>query len=174
MIVPLHDGDPGDSYKPLLTAVLQLTEGPVLELGSGIWSTPLLAELCGEGRHFLSLETDAGWAFEAAKKAPTATIVRVPSWEQALTLLSYIEIKWSVAFIDLAPGHERRPVVEALRNRAHVLVVHDTEPDKSYAYKFEPEFWGDHFTHIVHDDRSTAWTTAVSNSMSLSALELSR
>lgn len=172
MIVPAHPGDPGDSYRPLLAAVVHGTTGPVLELGAGRWSTPLLAELCGPQRAFLSIETDATWAMAAALAAPSALVLRAATWDAALSWLDTIgPPQWGVVFVDLSPGHDRRRAVERLRARAQVVVVHDTEPDKYYAYHFDGEFWQG-FKHVLHDDRLPVWTTAASDELDLAFLEL--
>src|SRR4051812_1705868 len=45
------------THFPLLIKAVQMSEGPVLELGSGLFSTPLLHWMCFEGkRQLLTVE----------------------------------------------------------------------------------------------------------------------
>lgn len=48
-----------DTHIPILAAVVAMTDGPVLELGTGLNSTPLLSEMCFHmSRDLYSIETD--------------------------------------------------------------------------------------------------------------------
>ena len=47
------------SHLPILLRAMKATTGPVLELGAGIYSTPILHALCQiEGRKLVTYESD--------------------------------------------------------------------------------------------------------------------
>jgi hypothetical protein len=57
----MSSSDYGTHIAPLLTAVLA-TDGPVLELGCGDFSTPLLHAICAkQNRLLVSTDTDKAW-----------------------------------------------------------------------------------------------------------------
>ena len=50
------------SHLPSLFSCLLATNGPVLEVGAGDWSTPLLRQYCKTAeRKFVSIEEDPVW-----------------------------------------------------------------------------------------------------------------
>ena len=54
--------DPWQSHRPILEHYARKTDGPILELGIGDGSTPLLHEICKDKNRFLiSVENDPAW-----------------------------------------------------------------------------------------------------------------
>jgi hypothetical protein len=123
------------SHLPVLIKVISITDGPVLELGIGMFSTPYLHWACySKKRELVSYENEQGY------------IARFKSYENDYHKLIFtdnwdnikIDRPWDMAFID----HESRPnsrrSIEARRlaNFAKYVVLHDTEPsyDKEYKY----------------------------------------
>ena len=134
----------GTHMAPLLTVIAN-TDGPILEMGCGDYSTPLVHAVCSVSKRFvLTAETDIGW-MELFKDLKT-------DWHQFV----YVNIgtknknynpeawnligndhNWSVVFIDHAPKERRVVDIERLRLRTAIFVVHDTNPLKK-GYKYEP------------------------------------
>jgi len=126
----------------LLAGAVHLSRdmGPVLELGMGYYSTPLLHRLCGNDRHLVSADTNADWYGRFAGFAsPSHELHLVKSWPSWQVIESR---HWAVAFVDCQPGEGRAEVVRRLRPQARFVVVHDTETDYDTGadYKLEPVF----------------------------------
>ena len=116
------------SHIPLLVKVMEQSEGPVLELGAGLGSSPLLYWLCFDrGREFTSYESDADYA-EITKDYGTQ---RIDDWDKVP-----VE-KYGVVFIDSAPPERRH--IDAVRFKDHAdhIVIHDSQRhlDQYFHYK---------------------------------------
>lgn len=118
------------THVPLLASVVAVARpGPVLELGSGFYSTPVLAEMCrAMNRRFYSTDEKADWAYKHREIA--ADIEIVTDWTK------YRERKMpglAVIFVDNEPGWERVPNIEwAEAQEPEFVVVHDTlQPDSA-------------------------------------------
>ncbi len=113
----------------LIDAVLRTT-GPVLELGAGEFSTPILHELVAKrGRDLVTVEADDVWRgrFHAlADGHPSDTSPRRHVLAASLDeLAGRLPDRWSVVLIDQAPAADRGPAVERFAPRADWLVCHD-------------------------------------------------
>lgn len=116
------------SHVPFLAAAVARTTGPVLELGMGFWSTPLLHYLC-RGRRLVSVDREKEWADRFGRyQSPTHEIHVIREYEDTLAV-SLAEPKWGVIFLDCSPGECRGDMAVALKGRALYLVCHDTEAD---------------------------------------------
>lgn len=114
------------SHLPALLACVGSTHGPVLELGVGHFSTPILHALCGAlGRRLVSVEADAAWADQFEKlRGPMHDIIVNPEYDDVLR--EVVAWHWGVAFVDESPGGERRAKsVRALLPVCEFVVVHD-------------------------------------------------
>lgn len=142
------------SYMPLLIKAIQISEGPVLELGAGIFSTPLLHWLCAEKRRTLVTYEDNNDFFEFARqfRSRNHRILSVDDWDKI-----DIEKNWGVVLVDHVK--ERRAVdTLILKDCADYIILHDTNVPK---YKYE-EIWP-HFKYVYHWKFCTPWTSVVSN-----------
>src|SRR3990172_11772218 len=85
------------TYMPMLIKAVQLTRGPVLELGAGIFSTPLLHWLCAEERRpLVTCETDPQYYGFARKfRTNTHRAVLIANWNNIDT-----QTYWSVVLVD--------------------------------------------------------------------------
>ncbi|MGE0206433.1 MAG: hypothetical protein AB7R69_01140 [Candidatus Babeliales bacterium] len=140
----LGDGNYGTHMAPLMTVVAN-TKGPILELGSGDYSTPLLHAVCSVTKRFLlTTDTDKRWLslfIDLARDWHHFSYIPVfeddwaknpkPELWDAVGTDRY----WSVVFVDHRPGDRRRVDIERLRHNADIFVVHDTEEP---AYGYEP------------------------------------
>lgn len=154
--------DPFSTHQPLLVAALLKTQGPILEMGGGNYSTPLVSAFANvQRREAHTVETNAAM-HELLKRfsSPFHKIWQVNGYDFApdgrflpradTTRAQYIEIqarfladfcqerprRWSVVFIDQAPGYLRVPAIEHFADAADFIVTHDTE--MAEAYGFEP------------------------------------
>lgn len=114
------------SHVPILAAAVARTTGPVIECGTGWWSTPLLHLLC-KGRRLLSCETDKEWLQKFSHLGSDQHEIRhVTHWKNVSEIDSH---SWSVAFVDGSPGEERIDIIRRLRERTNFIVAHDTDAD---------------------------------------------
>lgn len=135
------------THLPCLISCVLRTQGPVIEVGSGMFSTPILHDICQYGQREL-------WTIEAN-----------PQWRQSLSYLKtpwhhfaeeIPDKEWAVALIDSAPVEARRAQVEVVAGKALFVVLHDTNYD-GYNYPFELfKFRRDYKEH-------SPWTAVVSN-----------
>lgn len=122
------------SHMPVISRVMEETTGPVLELGMGIYSTPLLDLLCHEEkRELVSFDDDQEW-FSVNKE-----------WESDYHKIYFTDDydkinienrKWSVVLIDHKPAERRIVEIKRLANKADYLIVHDAEDEWENAFKY--------------------------------------
>jgi len=148
----------------LITAVVN-TNGPVLELGCGDFSTPLLHAICGvSGRYLLSAESNLQWMSLfcdlVTEKHDFLLVKDVDDWNNIGQ-----DRHWSVVFVDHAPGKRRVVDIRRLRNNAEIFVIHDTE-DSYYGY--EPLLSSFKYKHVYK--RYSITTTVVSDSIDVAKL----
>lgn len=148
------------THVPALIACLEGTCGPVLEVGVGIWSTPILHAACAPGaRRLVSLEANPGWLSRFVPlQSETHAVRRLGTWDEAPALVTAPELlganeSWAVAFVDHGQA-PRGPVVAALRGRAELVVMHDSECHYcGYGPALAAYDWAYTHTH------SPTWTT---------------
>lgn len=116
-------GDWG-SHLPLLYLSLKNTKGIVVELGSGLISTPLIKnESKTNDRLFYSFDSKKEWC----KKTNSFFI---DNWEKTDEWV----IGCGLVFVDEAPAEHRKLSILKYANIADVIVVHDTEIGAEYVY----------------------------------------
>lgn len=142
------------THIPMLIKAVQMTNGSVLELGAGLYSTPLLHWLCAEsGRKLITYETDPGF-FEWLKTYQSETHSIVDN-------LNLPESHWSVVFIDNGID-EREKCAIRFKDSADLIVLHDTESD---LYGYKNVF--PHFKFRYDWKFCKPWTTTLSNFIKL-------
>ena len=120
------------THQRLLVKYMMDTVGPVIELGAGNYSTPILHEIAGsQGRHLTTVDNNADWLnrfknFEWERHS----LKLLSSWDDFTVTTEY-----GLAFVDHAdpPAHPRWLQVLKLIPTAGVIVIHDTEDDQ-YGY----------------------------------------
>lgn len=135
----LGDANWGTHQTPLITTVMY-TDGPILELGCGDFSTPLLHAICSVNQRMLvSTDSDKKWLrLFLDLERPWHKFIYVPVFENPKNpqLNKWDEIgndtHWNVVFIDHAPAHRRAVDIERLRPHTDIFVVHDTESPRVY------------------------------------------
>lgn len=165
----LMAGEYGTHMPALLTAVMN-TDGPILEMGCGDFSTTLLHAICTRTkRKIVSVDTDRKWLdlFTDLEK----------EWHQFIYLPVYDDDwlanpkpylwdaignneHWSVVLIDHRPGERRIEDIERLRAHVDVFVVHDTE---RWTYNYESVLATFKYRYVY--DRYKQHTTLVSDTM---------
>lgn len=128
----LASGDPGNgSHLAALAACLKATGGPILELGSGRWSTPALHEYCEASRRkLLTIENNKAFYERFAHMRSQVHEIRN---EEPLAMAT--NGRWAVVLIDHCPDAERGTMLTRLADHAQFIVCHDSDGAK-YGYDF--------------------------------------
>lgn len=123
------------SHLPAILACVAITDGPVLELGVGHFSTPHLHALCGAmNRALVSVEKDPEWLnlFLKYKTEDHLFCDELPGG-----------FSFAVAFIDHSPGGANRALAFAdLIGRSEFVVMHDAQKDAENFQAVEPMLSG--------------------------------
>jgi broad specificity phosphatase PhoE len=147
------------SHLPVLLRLVDVTDGPILELGMGLWSTPILDLLCRRAkREIWSYDNDAKWFSENKKwESDYHHVEFVKDWSTIIRPLHH----WSVVLIDHRPAIRRRVDAVLLADLADFIVIHDTEPEIDRFYRFS-SIWK-HFSYRYDYLKIRPATTVVSN-----------
>ena len=142
------------THNPILIQVLQNTTGPILELGAGPFSTPLIHWLCAESGRKVETYDDEKEYFDFADqfKSRNHKILLVKDWD------TVGEGKhWGVVFID---HKTERRAIDALRLKdfADYIILHDSETDHYGYSQVYP-----HFKYVYQWDFCEPWTAVLSN-----------
>lgn len=135
----------GSHLSPLLACVCA-TRGPVLELGIGHFSTPILHAVCENlGRRLVSVEDNEEWFSAFTKYSKGSHVVVLKDYDAIATE------NWGVVFIDNSPGGIRRKTdfVRFIKSSDYV-VVHDYELDNKEA--IQPILDGGKINYVVYDE----------------------
>ena len=159
---------------PLVTAILATT-GPVLELGAGDFSTPIMHALCrAQSRYLLTADTSMSWLdLFSDLDTPNHDFKYVPVYEHGGEENPKAEMwdeiggnrEWGVVFVDHRPGQRRIVDILRLKHTAQIIVVHDTE-EQSYGYKTALSLFLYSYTYR----RYSTWTTLVSDTIDVRTL----
>jgi hypothetical protein len=115
------------SHIPLLIKVMQNSSGPVLELGAGPGSTPLLYWMCFDmERTFESYDSNQEYVDTLSKFG----VKYVESFDEVPVK------KYDVVFIDSAPPERRHIDVERFKD-SNFIIIHDSQRhlDQYFHYK---------------------------------------
>jgi hypothetical protein len=157
------------SHLILLARIVDLSEGDILELGTGYFSTGWLDALTAiKERKIVSMESSPRW-FERARsryQSDYHDIIKIDNWADADIYGKH----WGMVFIDHGPNAQRKEEIRKLNaaNNFDYMVIHDTEPESDRCYGYS-EIWP-LFKNIYHYDRINPWTSVVSNRRSLSGI----
>jgi hypothetical protein len=147
----------------MLLKCIQATEGGVLEMGTGLFSTPFLHWLCSEKQRRLISYEDNYDFYRLARIFQNRfhRIRLVEDWDKL-----DIGGHWSVALIDNSTKY-RASMAIALKDKVDYVVMHDTNDPVHYRYQY---VWS-HFKYRYDDTRQSPWTSVVSNFENLKWLE---
>jgi len=113
---------------PLICAVMNTT-GPVLEMGSGHYSTPILHEVCkAQNRHLTTVDNNKEWIDQFSDlSSANHRILYTEDWDA-------VEGEYDVIFIDHAPEERRKVDIEKFKSKCKIMVVHDYLQDNVYKH----------------------------------------
>jgi hypothetical protein len=161
----------------LLRAALR-TNGPILELGAGWYSTPLLHEIAVfQCRYLLTQDNDPTWFKSIASefKGRYYHDVECPVDRKSWNRVN----RWGMVFVDHGPRPEeplndkgllnaldRAQAVLDLVDRADVFVLHDTQTKVRWEYDWDKVL--PLFKYRLDDTVHEAHTSIISNTIDVS------
>lgn len=150
------------SHFPALLWALSHTAGDVLEMGGGLFSTPLLHYFCvPRGRQLVTVDNDQKWLENVCSfEHPLHRLVLTNNWDAA-DWEQPVGKLWDVVFIDHAPREQRRVDLLRYADRARFIVIHDTNGRQDRHYHLM-ELWPQ-FKYAYHYGKFFPQTTIVSN-----------
>lgn len=156
------------SHLPVLMKLLSITDGDVLEMGTGLFSTPYLHWACFEKRRLVSYENSA--QYYRYNKGYTYNnllheIHLIDTWDEA-----DIERPWDIALIDHSPEMRRKEDIKRLANFAKYIVVHDTQPATEHEYDYHEIY--PLFKYRYDFTKHPANTSVLSNLVDLADLNI--
>lgn len=142
---------------PLIKYVLK-TSGPILELGTGLFSTPILHWLALENnRELISYENyEKYYKLVRSFNKGNHKVIFVDDYDKA-----EIERPWDVVLIDNGPEARRIVDIKRVANYAKYIIVHDTEPEVEALYGYKKAF--SDFKYQLQYTKSKPYTTILSN-----------
>lgn len=124
------------TFLPILMEVMNRTKGDVLELGGGVFSTPVLHWMCEtKRRNLLTIENDRKWIkfLQQYYQTDHHKFLYVEDWDQAEDAINK---EWDVVLVDHSPSERRIEEIKKLANKAKFIVAHDSDPWKDKAYRY--------------------------------------
>ena len=159
---------PFSSHQPVLVHTLNtIITGDVLEYGMGWNSSPIMHTICTlQGRNLLSVETDENWMNKFLNyQTDDHKLLHLSEKELTKWIHPFLNKRFSVAFIDGAPGSARHIMLNKIKQNVDYFVVHDTEEavrNFQYpAFTYEWDFSG--FKHQYHLENGGPATSLLSN-----------
>lgn len=122
------------SHMPVISRIMDATTGPVLELGMGLYSTPLLDLMCHESkRPLVSYDNDPDWFTENKEwESDYHKVNLIKNYDEA----NIENTHWSVALVDHKPPLRRLTELKRLATKADYIILHDTEPECDKFFKY--------------------------------------
>ena len=150
-----------NSHYSVLAGVVAGTQGPILELGAGDGSTPMLHYIASTmDRPILTADTNAEWlAKYVGYGTHLHTFKFVEGWKEFKDPFERI----GCIFIDCAPGEAREHLARRYKNRADFVVCHDSEKDYASGGNYQYEKVIPEFKHVSEFRRFRPYTLIMSN-----------
>lgn len=152
------------SHLPVMLQAILKYGGPVLELGSGKYSTPFLHWVCFDkqiplltvenNRKYYQLNRRLGYLSHKVKF--------INSWDD----LDY-SVNWKIALIDHSPARRRIIEIQELVN-TEIFVVHDTQPGAEKNYGYYEIF--DNYRYRFDYTKLRQHTTVLSNTIDITGI----
>lgn len=156
------------SHLPVLAKLLSVIDKPVIELGIGYNSTPLLHWMCKErGVQLMSFETDKEWMDKFKEfQEEDHYMEHVKDWNFLDQLASIDD--FGLVFIDHKPARKRRSSALKFKDTADFVVLHDSELAdhpaykyrsiyKEFKYSFEFKEVGEPHTIVLSNKKELSW-----------------
>lgn len=154
--------DEAGSHIPILCKAFENCEGPILEMGTGLYSTAILDMVCRHtGRRVYSLENDPIWYEQAHAKYQSDyhDVVFISDWNDA----DIDNAQWGLVLIDHRPANRRHRDMIRLKDNAHYILAHDSELKDHRAYRYDKAY--PHFKYR-YDYKDTLPNTVVLSNFS--------
>lgn len=172
--IRFHNHLGGGSHLPILTKLVNMTDGPILELGMGLFSTAYLHWVCFDSkRKLLTCENKPDYfeLFDFKDKREEGNdysyhqlvFVENDDWDK-IDLSGH----WSIVLVDHAPGTRRKDEIKRLANSADYIVVHDTNGRHDRHYKYSEVY--PLFKYRYDYTKAYPYTSVLSNFKDLSNL----
>src|SRR4051794_35570615 len=118
------------THNPILIKAVLLSKGPVLEIGAGLYSTPLLHWLCKFlGRKLVTYENNADYfSYASMFRSSEHSVKHIQNWEEDMDLKTH----WGVVLMDHNPDERRALDVIRFKDNADYIVIHDTNREDKY------------------------------------------
>ena len=119
-------------HLPVLMKLVSLTDGPILELGCGMYSTSYLHWECYRSkRRLVTYEHNPDY-FKFLRQCETENheVHCIDDWDSI-----DLSEQWSIAFVDHAPAYRRQHEIAKLTH-ADYVVAHDTENSQARKYGY--------------------------------------
>lgn len=154
------------SHLPVLSKIVEVTKGPILELGMGLYSTPYLHWTCfPTKRELTSYDNNERWIrYFRDSRRDFHKIELITDWD---TL--EINTFWDIALIDHAPNARRSVEAKRLANNAKYIILHDTEPEHDHLYGYSDIYHL--FQYRCNYTKASPNTTVLSNFVNLKKLK---
>ena len=155
------------SHLPVLTKIVELTDGPILELGTGLYTTPYLHFAClPSGRQLTSYESNADWIrYFKDCRSDFHTVNFISEWNSLNT-----SCFWDIVLVDHSPDSRRKDEVKRLANKAKYLILHDSDLENDTLYKYSEVY--PLFKYRFDYTICKPHTTVLSNFVDLSHLKI--
>ena len=122
------------THLPILLFGTSLSHNPILELGSGFWSTLTLHYGC-PGRRIVTMDDNKDWLSTFTHLANERhAFIHVSHWDKNTEIID--KTQWGLVFVDHGPNERRQTEVARVCHNADVVVVHDTENLILHHYDF--------------------------------------
>lgn len=146
------------SHLPILTKIVDMTEGPILELGIG-FSTVVLDMMCRlTKRPLFSYDNDPQWYEKYLEyQSDFHQILLTDDWDK----IDIDNRHWSVVLIDHRPALRRRVEAKRLKDNTDYVVMHDSEPEINKFYRYTDIY--PLFKYRFDYTRCKPFTTVLSN-----------
>lgn len=153
------------SHIPILIKLFQHTTGTILELGMGVYSTPLLFWLCVDsGRKLVSYENNEKYFNVVGRNNNSLHEAHLIADWNSIDLARI----WDITFIDTDPMDMRAILVSKVINNSNYVVIHDSQPKEEIYYHYETIY---HLFRYRYDyTKFKPYTTVLSNFKNLEFL----
>jgi hypothetical protein len=155
------------THLPILMELVKITEGTILEFGSGLFSTPFLHWVCiKNNRKFITLENNLKyWGFCRQFKSKNHIVKFIEDWDKIEDIVSQ---QFSIILIDHEPMQRRGKDAILVKDSADFIVLHDTETKNEHLYNYD-KIWK-YFKYRYDYEWYYPRTTIVSNRVNLDFL----
>lgn len=155
------------SHMSVLIKAIEATSGPVLELGVGLFSTPLIHMMCEDlGRKVVSYEGNKGWADNHGNfVSKNHEIHHVENWDK----VDVESTHWGLVFVDHDDGRRALEAIRVAKN-ADLVVIHDSDDCNEKHYHYSTVY--PHYKYRLDYRKAIPNTTVLSNVIDLTKFKI--